>query len=196
MGVYGKLRLWREEQEVQFLLTSTNISTTAEIPRISEIQHMRRSDDMRRRKKIIYEIDETTGCFNIVSHCISNTGYPQMRRNGKALYIHRYIYEQCFGEMPEEMCVLHRCDNRKCINPEHLFLGTRADNSRDMKVKGRSTWGEKNRRAKLTSEEVEVIRTEYIPWDRKYSYRALAKKYKVHRNTILNILTRKSWAHV
>jgi len=46
MGVYGKLRLWREEQEVQFLLTSTNISTTAEIPRISEIQHLRRSDDI------------------------------------------------------------------------------------------------------------------------------------------------------
>jgi len=45
MGVYGKLRLWREEQEVQLLLTST-ISTTAEIPRISEIQHLRRSDDI------------------------------------------------------------------------------------------------------------------------------------------------------
>jgi hypothetical protein len=56
---------------------------------------------------------------------------------------HRYAYEVFVGAIPEGKCVLHRCDNRGCINPEHLFIGTQQDNVRDMDRKGRRTKGYK-----------------------------------------------------
>lgn len=54
---------------------------------------------------------------------------------------HRYAYEIWVGPIPDGACVLHRCDNRACINPEHLFLGTQQDNMRDMHAKGRGPRG-------------------------------------------------------
>src|SRR6185369_1783046 len=58
------------------------------------------------------------------------------------LLAHRDAYEKAFGEIPEGECVLHRCDNRSCINPDHLFVGTNDDNIRDRMSKGRSVSGE------------------------------------------------------
>jgi len=95
-------------------------------------------------------------------------GYGQLRVNGKTVRAHRHAYECAFGPIPEGMCVCHSCDNRTCITPDHLFLGTQRDNIRDAIQKGRFApvidnlkhdfSGEKHGNAKLTKEQVELIR--------------------------------------
>lgn len=65
------------------------------------------------------------------------SGYGNRFRHGRYVGAHRIAWEETFGPIPEGLCVLHRCDNRPCINPEHLFLGTKGDNIRDAIAKGR-----------------------------------------------------------
>lgn len=69
-----------------------------------------------------------------------------MQVGGKSKYAHRLMWEEVNGPIPHGMCVLHRCDNPPCIRPDHLFLGTKADNVRDMIAKGRDAlWSTPNK---------------------------------------------------
>lgn len=83
-------------------------------------------------------------------------------RFNKSRYAHRAVYENAFGKIPNGMCVCHKCDNKKCINVEHLFIGTTQDNIRDKIAKNRqrggSLPGEDNPRCKLSDSEVEQLR--------------------------------------
>lgn len=106
-------------------------------------------------------------------------------------YVHRISYELACGEIPPGMCVCHRCDNPRCINPEHLFLGTDMDNMADRDAKGRQASGDRNGNAKLTWQQVEAIRREYR--ESKTPKRALAAKYGVSEREIRYIAHGDIW---
>lgn len=144
------------------------------------------------RKPIEYRITES-GCWECTSHYVcTSTGYPEIRALGKLYNVHRYVFEQEYGPVPPKFCVLHRCDNRLCINPEHLFLGTRDDNMQDMIEKGRDyhPTGALTGRAKLTESQVATIKQKGIYTER------VAKKYGVAKCTLYAIKRGWSWPDV
>ncbi len=88
------------------------------------------------REKAI-KIDPVTGCWNW-TRCIGAGGYGELRRNGQHYYAHRLMAHLVLGfDLNSPLYVCHRCDNRKCVNPEHFFFGTCGDNIRDYVAKGR-----------------------------------------------------------
>lgn len=94
--------------------------------------------------------------------------------------VHRHVYQECFGEIPEGMVVRHKCNNTICVNPEHLELGTHIDNMRDRAISGRTASGEKAGHAKLTVTQVnEIRRSNEIT-------SVLAHRYSVSRVTIIS----------
>lgn len=116
-------------------------------------------------------------------------GYGQFWHNRKIKYAHRTAWELTNGPILNRLCVLHHCDNPGCVNPSHLFLGTRADNAIDRDKKGRLSpiRGERNGRAKLTEKEVRAIR------DDPRSDRILGKIYRVDHTIIGDVRRRENW---
>lgn len=95
-------------------------------------------------------------------------------------------------EIPQGMCICHKCDNRPCVNPDHLFLGSYADNSADMVKKGRSARGQKIGICVLTEEKVKQI----IAMKSQYSTTQIAKMFGVSRGCIWNIFRKNSWRYI
>ncbi len=129
-------------------------------------------------------------CQLVTSHKPDRDGHIMIGINGKYVRLHRFVYEERYGEIPNELVVRHKCDNPNCINPEHLEIGTHADNIRDRVERNRSARGSNHGRAKLTEDNVRYIRntneTTYF----------LAKEFDVDRKTIRNIRQFKTWKHV
>lgn len=124
---------------------------------------------------------------------IDTHGYGHMRIGGRRLRLaHRLSYLINHGEFDQSLHVLHRCDNRKCVNPTHLFLGSNAENMADMVAKGRAAHrqGQDNPRARLTASDIRAIRTDERP------ERAIAKEYGVSHGHINNIKSRRVWGSV
>jgi hypothetical protein len=107
---------------------------------------------------------------------------------------HRYAWQITQGEIPEGMHVLHTCDNPACCNPDHLWLGTHADNMADMKAKGRGRNGHTfGYRAKLSAEQVREIRARWRDWP---SWAALGRHYGVHEKTVRSAALYPPWRNV
>ena len=136
------------------------------------------------------------GCWEWVGS--KRNGYGRMmigsRTDGtrKSVSTHRLSYELHYGEIPQGMEICHKCDNPCCINPDHLFVGTRQDNTDDRERKGRNNppKGEKNAKAKLTEKDVLDIRKKRAA---RKSFGKLAKEYGVCKKTIQNAVSGKSW---
>jgi hypothetical protein len=120
-------------------------------------------------------------------------GYGDIRWNGSHQLAHRVSWEIHCGPIPDDMCILHKCDNRSCVNPHHLFLGTRGDNNRDRENKGRGNQpkGEQSGRVKLTWKQVHEIR--YLYTNTETSYPKLARQYNVSHVLIGHIVRGKIW---
>jgi hypothetical protein len=84
-------------------------------------------------------INEETGCWEWQG-AVNNIGYGMIRDGKKMRTTHRVSYEYHTGDIPDDKCVLHTCDNRKCANPDHLWIGTHKENIEDMISKGRDNW--------------------------------------------------------
>jgi len=82
------------------------------------------------------KIEKTETCWNWLGS-VNNSGYGFIRWHGERYGVHRLSYELFIGNIPDGLFALHKCDNRKCVNPDHLWLGTQSDNLKDMYNKGR-----------------------------------------------------------
>lgn len=98
-------------------------------------------------------------------------------------------------EVPDGMCVLHRCDNPPCVNPSHLFLGTLGENNNDRTQKGRTARGEKSNKSTLTDSQVIELRSLFKLCKRGEKSK-LAKQFGISFTTLNNIINRKTWSHL
>jgi hypothetical protein len=119
-------------------------------------------------------------------------GYGQIISNNRKHYAHRASYEVFIGPIPDGMYVCHACDNVYCVNPAHLFLGTQKQNLEDMARKKRSTWGEKNPMAKLTSSDAKKIKELAQSG---LTTKQLSKQFNVSTSNITAILRKERWNH-
>lgn len=120
----------------------------------------------------------------------SLNGYGQLFDGKQNIYAHRLSYQLFFGGLPAGMCVLHKCDNRECTNPNHLFLGTHQDNSNDKLAKHREARGERCGSAKLSNIDVYAIRALL---NIKVRQKEIAKRFGVNQSTVSKISSGKLW---
>jgi DNA-binding transcriptional regulator YiaG len=121
-------------------------------------------------------------CIEFQGHII-NSGYGQRTIEGKKVLAHRAAYEKHYGPIPQGLWVLHKCDNKKCVNPTHLKLGTIRDNTDDALARGQFYIAARTR-AKLSEENVKEIRKSL------WTQEDLAHKYGVTQGTISRIKSR------
>jgi hypothetical protein len=114
-------------------------------------------------------------------------GYGQIRDKGRNKYAHRVAWELTVGPVPDGLWVLHSCDNRRCVNPAHLYVGTAAVNSGDMVAKGRQCRGEGHHKNKLTADSVLAIRADTRPRT------VIAEEHGVTAHMISLIRNRRAW---
>lgn len=131
------------------------------------------------------------GCWIWISE-MSSSGYGRLRIANSSRSAHRVAWEAYRGSIPHGMHVLHTCDIPSCINPDHLWLGTHAENMRDMSQKQRcgNQRGELNNNTKLTSEQVLLIRSD------PRSQRVIALVYNVSKSSISDIKSHRRWGHL
>ena len=144
------------------------------------------------------EIDDENGCHNW-THYINNCGYALVvnrfyKEHGRATG-HQLSWIAHKGEIPAGMCVLHKCDNRRCINPEHLWVGTQAENMRDMIEKGRDVRrkGSDAAGAKLTDAQVRLIRLARLAG---ITTKVLGDAFAITPGHVSAVALRRKWRHV
>ncbi len=127
-------------------------------------------------------------CWNWISS-YDTKGYGQMGIDNKFVLAHRFSWTLHFGEIHNDLCVLHKCDNPKCVNPSHLFLGTRKDNMDDKVNKNRQAKGENIGIHKLTISQIKEIRS----LKGKLSQRKIAQVFNVSHTAIGCVHRNETW---
>jgi predicted XRE-type DNA-binding protein len=148
---------------------------------------------------VVEYVIDSNSCWNCINRYVGNrlSDYPKVHLSGKHYSIHRCMYQRVKlgGEpIPEGLVIRHSCDNRRCINPEHLLAGTVKDNAEDMVNRGRSLKGERNVRNKITEEQVKEIKRLYFK--EKLSQGKIEKQFGIKQSAISKIVTKRTWKHI
>lgn len=146
--------------------------------------------------RILSRLQRSNGCLEWTGSKAKD-GYGHTRFKGRLYSTHRLMWQWMFGPIPEGLHCLHRCDNPACADPDHLFLGTDADNARDRNEKGRTSRVSRNRGeehpcAKLSDQQVRSIRR----GKRGVSQRETAREFQISQSLVSLIRLGKAWAHV
>ena len=146
-------------------------------------------------QKLINKLEYSTETYCWLWNGRIRKGYGEIKYNGKHFGAHRVAYQYFVKDIPDGLCVLHKCDVPNCCNPMHLYIGTKQDNADDRERRNRSNYnnaarGEKNGRSKLTEKQVLEIR------ESKDTQVVLAKRYHISRSHISNVRNRKMWKHI
>lgn len=150
-------------------------------------------------------VGEPDACWPWLLRAADPFGYGGFWMMGRLIHSHRVAWMFTRGEIPKGICVLHRCDNPPCVNPAHLFLGTKSINSLDRHAKGRTAQGnlvndsrrargERAANAKLTAARVVEIRRRHAAGG--ITRGAIAEEYGLSPSTIGRVVSRDTWAHV
>lgn len=151
--------------------------------------------------RLLNRIEKINECWEWQG-MLNNHGYGVIVTENKRKYAHRESYKEFIGEIPNSKCVCHTCDNPKCINPKHLWIGTREDNNKDTVKKGRHNYGinlipamkgEKSPNSKLKNEDIFDIRQML---EKNIKRKEIEKKYKISRGHLSMIANRQIWNHI
>lgn len=139
-------------------------------------------------------LNPVNGCWEWTAS-LNGNGYGQIKRPGeRRQYIaSRLSYLIHYGAIPDGMFVLHTCDNRLCVKPSHLFLGTADDNAQDMKAKGRHTHGVTGHSHKINDDkarQIHKLKSEGV------SQSEIGRIFGLSQSTIWKILTGQKWKHI
>lgn len=145
-----------------------------------------------------YAKSEPSECWEW-NGALNARGYGFVQMNKKEILAHRLGWFFRYGPIPDGLCVLHHCDNRRCVNPSHLFLGTRTDNNADCTKKGRNGAffkthvGRLHPNAKLDDGKIQEIRRLFSDGVIRAD---LARRFGVSKSNMTSIINGRTWAHV
>ena len=156
------------------------------------------------KERFLSKVDKRdSGCW-LWTGAVGTAGYGHFAIDSHAVKAHRVAYELFVGEIElldgvdsRGTCVMHTCDNPKCVNPEHLVLGTHSDNMADKMMKGRFVsrplLGERHQNSKLKVDDIYLIRSlNYVG----AGLQQIAEVFGVSRGTVHKVLNGSTWAHV
>jgi hypothetical protein len=146
-------------------------------------------------ERFFSKVEKSDGCWNWKGG-IACSGYGRFKLQHPVrhtVYAHRLSWVLHFGNLKEGLQVNHKCDNRRCVNPKHLYAGTQKENQQDMKRRGRHTFGEKSPNAKLTEKDVLEI---YAFYEREKSTLKVAAKFGITKNLAWRIVRGLQWEHL